>query len=211
MKRILPWGTLLLGAVVLAIRFPSFPASWPIHWNASGTIDGWAEKSYLSACFPLLLAAGLTVFLELLVLAAGSVRRRALPEPWGERLVVANRGYIYYISTMLNGFLGYLACTLPFGPPPLAGIFLLVTAIIAYPAWDFARLTREMRAQGAIPAGYQGGPYSNPDDPRIWVPKLMGQGYTLNFAHRKARWMLAALVLLPVLISLFVIHRAAGG
>jgi uncharacterized membrane protein len=39
------------------------------------------------------------------------------------------------------------------------------------------------------------GLYVNPGDPRIWVPKRRpGFGWTLNFAHAKARWVFASLM-----------------
>ncbi|MFM2206495.1 MAG: hypothetical protein RL213_470 [Bacteroidota bacterium] len=41
--------------------------------------------------------------------------------------------------------------------------------------------------------------YSNPEDPRIWVPKKTPvMGYTLNFAHRGAWWWLIGLMSLPI-------------
>lgn len=209
MKRFLPWLSLFLGAGLLALRYPSFPARWAVHWNAFGQVDGWADKSWTSAALPLLLALGLTVLFEVLVLVGGQVRYSKLPAPWGERMAAANRGYIHYISTLLNLFLGYLACTLPFGPPPVACIFLLVTGTVLYPALDFARLAREMRSQGALPNGYGGGFYNNADDARLWVPKLSGYGWTLNLAHGRARLLLAALILVPVAVSLLILRSVA--
>ncbi len=60
-------------------------------------------------------------------------------------------------------------------------------------------------------AGYRGGLYNNSEDPRIWAPKLGGYGWTLNFAHGRARWIMAALLLLPVLalVSSLLIARCA--
>ena len=44
--------------------------------------------------------------------------------------------------------------------------------------------------------------YVNPDDPRIWVPKQLGLGWTLNFAHRSS-WLIMGLLLLPLLLLAF--------
>jgi uncharacterized membrane protein len=41
--------------------------------------------------------------------------------------------------------------------------------------------------------------YVNPEDPRIWVPKRVGLGWTLNFAHRLS-WVMLILLLAPVLL-----------
>ena len=206
MKRLLPWVSLFLSAGILYLRYPGFPGRWAVHWNAFGEIDGWADKSLTAAALPLFLALGLTLLFEVVALLGGQVRNSKLPAPWGERMAAASRGYIYYVATLLNVFLGYLACTLPFGPPPLACIFLLVTGTVLYPALDFARLAREMRAQGVLPTGYGGGFYNNADDSRLWVPKLSGYGWTLNLAHGRARLLLAALILVPVVVSLLVLR-----
>lgn len=211
MKRIFPWLLLILSAAALVVLYPSFPERWPIHWNAAGEVNGWTDKSPMGAGLPLIMAAGLTLFFEFLALLGGKLRNSSLPDPWPQRMADANTNYVYYISTLLNVFFGYLACTLPFGPPPVACVFVLVTGTVLYPAYDVARLTREMRASGALPAGYKGAIYSNPEDPRIWVPKLNGYGWTLNFAHGRARVIMVLLVGLPLAISLLVIHSAAGG
>lgn len=199
---------------MLAVLYPSFPERWPVHWNAHGQIDGWTDKSPMGAGLPLLLAALVTAVFEVGSLLGGKLRNTRLPDPWPQRLAEANASYLGYIATLINAFLGYLACTLPFGPPPVASVFLLVTGAVLYPAYDFARLAREMRAAGALPAGYRQGFYNNPDDPRIWVPKLSGYGWTLNFAHGRARWIMAALLIVPVLAvvtSLLVVLAVGAG
>jgi hypothetical protein len=42
--------------------------------------------------------------------------------------------------------------------------------------------------------------YRNPDDPRLWVPKLFGPGITLNFA-RPAAWVILIAILIPPLAA----------
>jgi uncharacterized membrane protein len=39
--------------------------------------------------------------------------------------------------------------------------------------------------------------YHNPQDPRLWVPRRSGLGYTLNIAHPKARSTLVAIFAVP--------------
>jgi len=41
--------------------------------------------------------------------------------------------------------------------------------------------------------------YVNPEDPAVWVPKRLGMGWTLNFAHGRS-WAMLGLLLLPVLL-----------
>jgi uncharacterized membrane protein len=50
---------------------------------------------------------------------------------------------------------------------------------------------------------YRWGFYYNREDPRIWIPKLYGLGWTLNFAKRGAYVFAAALVALIVLAIIY--------
>jgi uncharacterized membrane protein len=43
--------------------------------------------------------------------------------------------------------------------------------------------------------------YVNPDDPKVWVPKRYGVGYTLNFGNPWS-WMALALILVAVVAPL---------
>jgi uncharacterized membrane protein len=46
--------------------------------------------------------------------------------------------------------------------------------------------------------GYYGVIYRNPNDARLWVPKLAGVGYTLNFAHPWAWPVMIAILAVPL-------------
>jgi uncharacterized membrane protein len=51
--------------------------------------------------------------------------------------------------------------------------------------------------------------YFNPDDPALLVEKRFGIGYTINFGHRGA-WLIVAailaLIILPLLVARFAVH-----
>ncbi len=56
---------------------------------------------------------------------------------------------------------------------------------------------------------YRGVFYNNPDDPALFVPKRFGLGWTMNFGHPQAKWVVIGILLLllvfgvifPVLFS----------
>jgi uncharacterized membrane protein len=52
--------------------------------------------------------------------------------------------------------------------------------------------------------------YANADDPRLWVPKRLGLGWTLNFARPAAAWvvLLLAAVIGAVLATVLVLVLA---
>lgn len=194
----LPWFLWLGVGLKLTALYPEFPRRWPSHWNAAGQVDGWSERTALGAGFPLLMALVLMVFLEALAWWAGRMRATNLPDPWPERLAEANQGYFRYISSCLVLFFGFLACSLPLGRASWVAPALLVGSCVVYPIVSSYQMFAQMRREGALPAGYRGLVYANPDDPRVWVPKLGGMGSTLNFAHGSAWVWLVAILALPI-------------
>jgi hypothetical protein len=58
------------------------------------------------------------------------------------------------------------------------------------------------------PQNYRGSVYRCEEDPRVVIPKRQpGTGWTLNFAHSRAWWVLASMplaVLLPAVIALLI-------
>ena len=80
------------------------------------------------------------------------------------------------------------------------GAVALGTAIIvgamAWAVWSLKSVHGGLKRAGRLGGleGWNGIIYSNPRDPRLWVPKISGYGTTLNFAHRRA-WLLLGSVL----------------
>jgi uncharacterized membrane protein len=54
--------------------------------------------------------------------------------------------------------------------------------------------------QGTDPRRWRGVVYLNPDDPRLFVPKRVGVGWTVNFGHPWA-WRILALMLGVLVLS----------
>lgn len=200
MRWTIPWVTLLLGVIIVIALYPSFPHQWVVHWNISGQADNWVNKTPAAAGFLLLIAGGLTCIFTTAAWLFAKAPRTRMPAEWADLIVQTNQNYLYLLATSLNLFLIYLACTLPYGPPnPILPIILVIIAI-TYPMYNAYQLASKMRTRGATPPGYQGLLYNNPNDPRIWVPKLIGYGWTLNFAHARARLIGILLVGIPILL-----------
>jgi hypothetical protein len=87
----------------------------------------------------------------------------------------------------------------------LVGALAVVGLVVGGTMVWTSRRVRHLRASGvAIPEGYGAAFYKNPRDSRLWVPKLAGIGWTINFAHRLAVPVLIALIALPLAIALLV-------
>lgn len=91
------------------------------------------------------------------------------------------------------------------GPRPVLwivvpGVLLLLLTSLALMIPASRKLTGSLR--GGASTHYKAGLfYVNPHDPALWVPKRMGVGYTLNFAHAKAWWILGLLLLVPIALA----------
>jgi len=197
---------------VLALSWGHVPARWAIHWDLHDHPDLWATKNIPSAAAPLVI--GFFVWLTLEVIARAmkhnSARAAAdvrVPPEWlGVQLGVV-RAVALAVALLTAG----LALALPLWRPrssfPIAIGALADLGLIIGAAMVWAeRRTRRLRAAGvAIPEGYGGVFYKNSRDPRLWVPKSLGMGWTINFAHRGAWPALIALLAPAVLVLVLVL------
>ena len=169
---------------------PTLPDPVPTHFDALGRANGWTPKSAL----PFMLF-GLPVLIWGITTAAAMTAWRIQADPARARAAA---------MYPMRGLLG-LGLALVFGSSlliPSQGPRVLLGALIALFALLGLGIVLTARAFGALPgaaqAGYRWGlVYVNPADPRIWVPKRIGVGWTLNFG-RPVSWLILALLLLPI-------------
>jgi uncharacterized membrane protein len=79
------------------------------------------------------------------------------------------------------------------------GTVVIVGAIV-WAVWALKAVHRYLHRTDQLAGleGWNGVIYSNPKDPRLWVPKLSGLGATLNFAHTQSWLILAAILAVPI-------------
>lgn len=205
----LAWVILLLGAVLLGVLWPGLPETWVIHYGVNGEPNGWAHKDFFGVFFPLLLGAFMVGTSQMLKPLA-----RATNNPWAktpeaaEKLNEMNAHSVDAICAALAIIMVVWSLILPLAPGMLvAGIVFTIGGILGATALIAYRMQSAMREMGA-PKGFTGIAYNNPDDPRLWVPKLSGIGSTLNFAHPWAWPVMLALLALPVASILLVLYQA---
>jgi uncharacterized membrane protein len=202
--RWLSLGVAATASAALALSWERIPPRWITHWGLHGQPDGWATNSPAAVFAPLALGAAVCVGLELLVLVMRRKARAAeprVPSEMADVQIELTRAVGASIMLLTAG----LALLLPLYQPhsPLAVMLLAIGAIGAVMGPSMLRAHRRVRAVRAsgvaIPEGYGALAYRNPKDPRLMVPKLMGVGWTLNFAH-PAAWPVVAALMLPVLV-----------
>lgn len=193
----------LAGLLALAVFYrmilPHLPDPVPTHFTALGRANGWTPKASLAWVVftpPLALWAVLFLVGALVGLAPGGLGRAAV-QP-------------------LRGLMGLGLCLLMGGcllvpALGLAALYAGLAALFACMGLGLALLVRAAWAELArLPAGrhYRYGLfYVNREDPRLWVAKAIGYGWTLNFAHPAAYAVMLALA--AVMVALGVAIRAA--
>lgn len=193
------WDLLpLAGALLLMVALPSLmqglPDPIPTHFNAHGRPNGWTPQ----AAFPWL-ALGLPAGIWAILLLIGRAFVGSDQDPEGRkyRALGPLRGLV---ST---GLLVLMGGSLLIPTHGLGVIPWMIGTFLAFVVLGTALMIQELRRvlqEDANSKHYRWGLfYVNPEDPKIWVPKHLGLGWTLNYAHG-ASWWLTLLLLSPVLL-----------
>ena len=201
-------AALALAALVLGVCWQRIPERWVMHWGPGGVPDGWGVRSPVVVFSPLVW--GLLVWGGLELMAMLLDRRTEQPE-----LARANATAVRAIGAAVTALFGGLAVILPLVQPTRAidvviGSLLWTLGIASVALAHVMRTARRLLASGELraPKGWNGVIYSNREDPRIFVPKLAGIGYTLNFGNPRA-WLVLVAMLLPLVLLMIAGLRAA--
>jgi uncharacterized membrane protein len=202
--RALPFLILISSAFILYLNWERIPDSWVVHWGIGGEPDGWATKSVFWVFAPIGLGLLICLMMEAIAssrLTGASKENVKISPQAAARLTTLTRDFVRVVelttATALAAFAIILPLAAPASPFPIvvivAGLIFLGVIIGMYRMFSGAR---ELRHSGMLEGleGWNGIYYSNPDDPRIWVEKFTGYGYTLNFAHWQS-WLVLALIL----------------
>lgn len=216
--RILPFIILAAGAIVLALKWDSIPDRWAVHWGIDGRPDRWAHKSISEAFLPIGAGVLLCLFFEAIAWFVTFVARRRADDRLTPETAMAvaslTADLLRFLEIAMSIVFLFMALWLPLARLATPGGFVVVVlavigGAVALGILRLSRGIRELKRAGHKGLeGYNGISYRNPDDPRLWVPKLSGIGYTLNFAHPWA-WPVMLLILAAPLLVVIVIILAA--
>ena len=216
MRRILTWmPPLMLGLAgsSLALHWNQLPEQWPTHWGTDGQPDGWTHRSAGSAS--LVLVIGGVMWLAMESLAWWLERRQHRVPQVNDRDVrlmsAALADTVRLVTVAQCGLMAFLGGALPVHPEwfqsrslavLLLGLMLagVALSVVNY-YWRVRRVPR--------PEGYNALVYCNPHDKRLWVPKLVGVGWTINFAHPAAWPSMLIFVSIMAAVVAAATHRLA--
>ncbi len=225
-----PFALLAACAGCLATHWQQIPARLVMHWGVNGQPDRWAQRSFGTVFFPVIVAAGVLLAMTLLLygmahwlrpIHAGGLEGEH--ESRYRRTASILLLVLEYWIAVLFSWLG-VRPLLPqtFQQPPVG--FAIVPGLIAVAAtailmWLGQGGSRISPAQPPDPEATNpigdrtedrfwrlGIFYFNRDDPSVLVEKRFGIGYTVNFA-RPVAWLI---LLLPVLTLIAVTTTIAA-
>jgi len=183
--------------VVYLQTVSTLPDLVPTHFDALGHPNGWTPK----AALPWVIF-GLPLFIWGTTTAVAIFSSRAAEDPAKARALA---------MAPMRGGLGLGLCALMaallLAPTRGTGvIFAGLGVLLAFLALGIGMMIRDMKHVTPNVTGRQfykwGLFYVNPDDPKIWIEKPVGVGWTLNFA-RPASWFF--LVLMPALLAVMLV------
>lgn len=191
------WDWLAASALIAllvgwALLSPSLPLRVPTHFDLAGNPNGGTSRSALPwLIFGLPLGNWLLLWLLDLAMR-GSDQEASL------KAARPLRGLMTLGMSALSVALLLIPLKGPWVLWPALGFLTLCLGIGLWEAW----LRRAPLPEGESEEMWKWGVfYVNPKDPRIWLPKRVGIGWTLNFG-RPAGWFMLLLLLLPVLVVL---------
>lgn len=213
--RWLPFVILLATALILWLMWDRLPERWPIHYGLNGQPNNWATKTLTGVYLPI--GAGLVLcgIFELLIavnLAFPRLGRAKQLSPEAvQAITLLVAGFVRLLSLALALVFSALALMLPLVRPLSPALVVLVAIVcvfgaIGIGAWQMMKGARELKALGVLKDmdGWNGLVYNNPNDSRLWVPKITGVGYTLNFAKPGAKFAMGGIVAIPLVAMLVV-------
>lgn len=228
------WYLASVAAIIAALGFiwlnwHAVPDPMPTHFDASGTADGFTNKSFPAvlahvAVGPAIATAVCAGAGGLLVGIAGQTKNGLQDKP--ERSINRLRLLTQLMQPMLGKFSFVLVVVLvvsitaglfefPVVGTGAVSVWLLIGAIIAVGVGIVVRSARIMQElderyppddpRDKLKYGMF---YHNPDNPKVWVELESGMNFTLNFAHRSAWWIagifilaILAMVALPIILA----------
>jgi len=205
-----PFVILLVIAIYLHLHWTAIPERFPVHWGIDGRPNGWSARTPVGVYGPLVFGAALVAGLSMLAYGISHMARPntatgGTAADFAHRMAIFLVGVEFFLVAIFS-MVGLLPFT---GNPGVVPIVILTAAILVSTIFLRGWLShtrdalRQNPGDGTPDACWKYGLfYFNPDDSALFVEKRVGIGYTINFAHASA-WFVIALTLLVPLGGIF--------
>ena len=221
-------GLLLIAPIpILIYYYPLLPDRIPVHWDIRGIANGWKQKSF-GAVFMLPIMMLYIQGLLLIVKHGLMQTKMTLPtEHTAEYLKLKEEflsatmkmmDWVRMLSVLMMSLLSLGVVITTIGNPSMMfqvtiiimGITAVMMVVCGYFTYRLVVITTKLKQttgrsyvqrQTDADHWYWGGVfYFNPEDPALWVEKLVGFGYTINLGNKRALLYVGYMALLPILI-----------
>ena len=219
----------VIPSLFLIYYYPQLPEKIPVHWDWRGRPDEWARKSFGTVFFLSLILVYMQG-LFLLVKHGLLTVKMTLPAEHAEEYLRGKEEFLGttmklmdWVRVLTVMMMSSLLLNIVFSSVEhlrhltiIVAITdslstLLLVAVSCYFVVRLIRIDRRLKrtvGRVYVQCGrdaahwYAGGLfYYNPDDPSVFVEKLVGFGYTFNMANRRVYLYLAYAILLPLIMS----------
>jgi uncharacterized membrane protein len=220
---------LITPSLFLLYYYPQLPEKIPVHWDWRGRPDAWARKSF-GTVFSLSLMLAYVQGLFLLVKHGLTGVKMTLPGEHAEEYLRGKEEFLHatmklmdWVRFLTTAMMGSLLLNIVFSSVEhlrqLSGAITVVASLstlllVASCLYFIVRLLmidrRLKRTVGRVYVQrgrdaahwYAGGLfYYNPDDPALFVEKMVGFGYTFNMANPRVYVYLAYMLGLPLVVN----------
>ncbi len=185
-----PFFVLAAAALWLAQHWDRIPARFPVHFDALGQPDRWADRTTKGVFGMLLFGAELCAWFLIMALAGWFGSRRS---PFRSVML----GGIIAVEWSLALFFALGALQAPLGIPGWVPVVTLLASMVLTVIVIVNKASDPRDAMDPTPndCWKAGIFYYNPNDAALFVEKRDGFGYTFNFANRTSWALLLALAL----------------
>jgi uncharacterized membrane protein len=185
-----PFIILAAAALWLYLHWDSIPDHFPVHFNAGGQPDRWAERTTKAVYGPLIFGAELCAWLLIMSLATWFGSRRSLFRPV---MLGGTIAMVYMVGVLFALIAVQSLLSIPVWLIVLWPMAILIPIIIV----TKKKMSEPVEPMDPTPNEcWKGGIfYYNPHDAAVFVEKRDGFGYQCNFANRWSWVLLLGLAL----------------
>jgi uncharacterized membrane protein len=192
---------IILGAAAtwLYLNWGSIPTRFPVHFNAAGLPDRWAERTTKAVYGPLFFGAELCAWLLIMALVGwfGSRRSRFRPVMLGGAIAIGYLVGVLFALIAVQSLHSIPVWVIALWPMAiLVPLIVVMAKKMSEPGEPMDPTPNECWKAGVF--------YYNPNDAAVFVEKREGFGYQFNFANRWS-WVLLLGVALVVASAPFVL------
>ncbi len=228
---LIPLLIILVVTVISLVNYDLIPDPMPMHYNAAGEVDGWANKTYLSAFMLPIVSLAMTGMFYFIYIIIGkskqqtSAKRPQISSKQNRKHRKIWSGYSIASASLMNLLFGYMQLIMFREPVAKAEEMMFVTlgftlimvvatlAIALYTGNSGSRLKvgdegiEDSLEEESDDDQYWkwGAIYYNSNDPSVFVEKRVGIGWTINMGTMQGKLYMGGTLIFTIVVLVIAI------